>query len=166
MQWELVERRAHEAQTPFANLAPDGVPYAYYEAMAYEYQHKPALATFRKTLHDSPYDKQVLNDVARLMYTENHQTDSAITLLRQAVHISPHYSRSYFNLAQIYLSEGREREASDALHSLDLDAKRQRIEKNVWHYLSVQDATYYFESLLPAEQQLRERLLQAIENSK
>ena len=162
MQWAKVERLSHRAQITLlgsACLAPDGMPYAYYEAMAREYRHKPALATFRRALHDSPYDKQVMNDVARLMYTEQAQADSAMALLREAIRISPAYSRSYFNLAQICLLEGRPAEAREVLEQFDLDGKRVRIERNVWNYLSVDDAMYYFNSLLPAEQQMRDRLL-------
>ena len=160
MKWRLVEKRAREAQTPFATLASDGVPFAYYEAMACEYQRKPALAVFRKAMHDSPYDKQVLNDVARVLYTERHEVDSAAVLLEQAIYISPDYSRSYFNLAQMYLFENRPEEAAKVLHSLDLDKKRSRMEKNIWFFLPVKDAEYYFKSLLPAEQNMRDRLLQ------
>ena len=162
MQWGQVERLAHRAQVPLLGsscLAPDGMPYAYYEAMAREYRHRPALATFRKALHDSPYDKQVMNDVARLLYTEQHQTDSAIALLREAIRISPAYSRSYFNLAQIYLHEGRPAEAREVLEQFDLDGKRARLNRNVWHYLQVGDAEYYLNSLIPAEEQMRDRLL-------
>lgn len=162
MQWPQVEHLAHKAQLPLfgsAALGPDGVPYAYYEAMACEYQHKPALPAFRKALHDCPYDKQVLNDVARLLYTENHATDSSIALLCEAIHISPAYSRSYFNLAQVYLSEDQPGKAIEVLSSFDLSDKRARIERDVWNYLSVDDATYYFTSLLPAEERMRTRLL-------
>ena len=111
-------------------------------------------------MHDSPYDKQVLNDVARVLYTERHETDSAAVLLEQAIYISPDYSRSYFNLAQMYLFENRPEEAANILHSFDLDKKRSRMEKNIWHFLPVKDAEYYFKSLLPAEQNMRDRLLQ------
>lgn len=162
MLWPQVEHLAHKAQLPLfgsAALGPDGVPYAYYEAMACEYQNKPALPAFRRSLHDSPYDKQVLNDVARLLYTENHATDSSIALLRKAIHISPAYSRSYFNLAQVYLSEDRPGQAIEVLSSFDLGNKRARIERDIWNYLSVDDATYYFTSLLPAEERMRARLL-------
>ena len=111
-------------------------------------------------MHDSPYDKQVLNDVARVLYTEMHETDSAAVLLEQAIYISPDYSRSYFNLAQMYLFENRPEEAAKILHSFDLDRKHSRMEKNIWYFLPVKDAEYYFKSLLPAEQNMRDRLLQ------
>lgn len=158
-QWNTMENAAHKAQSPLCNLTPSGTPYAYYEAMAQEQLGKPSLETFATALHDSPWHKQSLNDMGRLVYTVNHDTDSAETLFKKAIHVSPSFAHAYFNLAQLYLMEERPEEAREVLLAFDPDKKQQRIDRLVWHYLNGENALYYQHHLIPPEKQMRDRML-------
>lgn len=161
--WGAMERAAHEARSPLCSLTPIGTPLAYYEALAREQQGKPALETFAQALHDSPWHKQSLNDMGRLLYTSTHNTDSAETILRQAIMVSPSFPYARFNLAQLYLQEGRFEEARQVLLEYDLDAKQKRIDETVWQYLAGDQALYYQHRLVPAERQMKEALLRQTE---
>lgn len=157
--WNTMEEAAHAARSPLCSLTPIGTPFAYYEAMAQEQLGKPALETFAQALHDSPCHKQSLNDLARLIYTSSHNADSAEALFKKAIFVSPSFSYAYFNLAQLYLQEGKKEEAQQALLNLDLDQKQQRIDRLIWHYHTGETALYYSHQLVPAERQFRDQLL-------
>ena len=159
-QWGAVEQAAAEARTTLCNISSSGIPYAYYQAMAQEYQKKPALATFRQALHDSPYNKQLLNDVARLEYTQNHNADTAIALLREAIRISPSFALSYFNLANVLYEERRIPEAIEVLKSFDIDSKQSASKAMVWHYHQGSTAHYYTDEVIDAERTRRDQMLQ------
>lgn len=156
-----MERAAREARSPLCSLTPVGTPLAYYEALAREQQGKPAQETFAQALHDSPWHKQSLNDMGRLLYTSTHDADSAEKLFRQAIMVSPSFSYAWFNLAQLYLQEGRPEEARQVLLEYDLDAKQKRIDETVWQYLTADQALYYQHPLMLAERQTKEALLKA-----
>lgn len=156
--WGAMERAAREARSPLCPLTPLATPLAWYEALAREQQGKPALETFAQALHDSPWHKQSLNDTGRLIYTSTHDADSAETLFRQAIMVSPSFSYARFNLAQLYLQEGRPAEARQVLLEYDLDAKQKRIDETVWQYLAGDQALYYQHRLVPAERQMKEAL--------
>ena len=164
-QWQFVENHCNKARTPWCNLTTLGMPLAYYEAMAQEYQHKPAIATFRTALKDSPWCKQVLTDLARLEYTENHNTDLSIALFREAIRISPGYTYAYLNLAQVYIHEQRWNEAIAVLDSLDLDDKEQQLRDMTWHYHQGATVKYYIEQLVPSERMSVERLRKYAESN-
>ena len=157
--WGAMERTAREARTPLCSLTPVGTPIAYYEALAQEKQGKEAIATFAAALHDSPWHKQSLNDMGRLVYVTTHDADSAEVLFKKAIEVSPSFSYAWFNLAQLYLQEGKPEVAREVLMAYDPEAKRQRIDRLVWHYLSGDQALYYQHRLPAAEQQMRETLL-------
>ena len=154
--------RVREAQTPFCTLTPLGAPFAYYQGMAQEYMGRPAREAFARALRCSPYHKQSLNDLARCVYTDTHDADSAAALFREAIRISPSFSYAYFNLAQLYLMEGQPESAREVLLRLDLDGKEQRIRRLVWHYHSGETADYYYNHLVDAERQMRDQLLKSI----
>ena len=118
--------------------------------------------TFAKALHDSPYHKQSLNDMGRLIYICQHDADSAESLFRKAIEVSPSFSYAYFNLAQLYLQEGKPDKAREVLMDYNPDEKQQRIDRLVWHYLSGSDALYYQHQAVAAERQLRDRMLQSL----
>lgn len=158
-QWNTMEEAAHKAQSPLCNLTPLGTPFAYYEAIAQEQLGRQPLETFAKAVHDSPWHKQSLNDMARLVYTVNHDADSAEALFKKAIHVSPSFAHAYFNLAQLYLIESQPALARETLLSFDPDKKQQRINRLVWHYLSGENALYYQHKLVPSEEQMRDRLL-------
>lgn len=159
--WEKVERLSHKATTPFYNINPLGMPMAYYEAMALEQQHKETLPTFRKALAASPYCKQVLSDIGRLQYTENHNADSAITFLEEAIRISPSYSRSYINLTQVYYLENRHCDALEVAKRFNIKRKKELTEKLVWHYFQVKEAEYYTQSIIPSEEKTMENIIES-----
>ena len=159
-QWGAVEQAAAEARTTLCNISSSGIPYAYYQAMALENQKKPALATFRQALHDSPYNKQLLNDVARLEYTQNRNADTAIALLREAIRISPSFALSYFNLANVLYEERRIPEAIEVLESFDIDSKQSASKAMVWHYHQGSTAHYYTDEVIDAERTRRDQMLQ------
>lgn len=158
--WKEVERLSEEARTLFCNLTPKAVPYAYYEAMAQEYMHKPALEAYRTALHDSPFNKKILNDLGRLEYLVNHDMETATSYLREAIRISPGYSYAYFNLAQVYLQENQKEKAAEVLQQLDLEYKQRQMEKMVWHYHQGETANYYVHDAVPAEIAYKEHLLE------
>lgn len=158
--WKTVEHLSKKARTLFCNLTPKAIPYAYYEAMAQEYLHKPALETYRMALHDSPYNKKILNDLGRLEYVVNHDIETAIFYLEESIRISPGYSYAYFNLAQVYLQENQKEKAAELLQQLDLDCKQGQMEKMVWHYHQGETANYYVHVAVPAERAYKERLLE------
>jgi Flp pilus assembly protein TadD len=136
------------------------VPYAYYEAMAQEYLHKPAIETFRKALQDSPYNKKILNDLGRIEYVVNHDVEKATAYFEEAIRISPGYAYAYFNLAQLYLQENQKRKAAEVLQQLDLEYKQQQMIKMVWHYHQDETANYYVHDAVPAEKAFKESLLE------
>ena len=158
--WKQVERLSEEARTLFCNLTPKAVPYAYYEAMAQEYMHKPALEAYRTALHDSPFNKKILNDLGRLEYLVNHDMETATSYLRESIRISPGYSYAYFNLAQVYLQENQKEKAAEVLQQLDLKYKQRQMEKMVWHYHQGETANYYVHDAVPAEIAYKEHLLE------
>ncbi len=164
-QWQDVENHCHQARTPWCNLTALGMPLAYYEAMAQEYQHKPALSTFRAALKASPWCKQVITDLARLEYTELHNTDSSIAMFREAIRISPGYTYAYLNLAQVYIHEQRWAEAIAVLNSLDLDAKEQQLRDMTWHYHQGTTAEYYTNQLVPSERMSVDRIRKFAESN-
>ena len=157
--WKTVERLSKKARTLFCNLTPKAVPYAYYEAMAQEYLHKPVLETYRMALHDSPYNKKILNDLGRLEYLINHDVETATFYLEESIRISPGYSYAYFNLAQVLLLENQNEKAADVLQQLDLEYKLQQMETMAWHYYQEENVNYYIHDVIPAEIALKERLL-------
>ena len=158
-QWERVEALCQKARSPFATLTNSGMPYAYYEAMAQEYLHRPALSTLRKAHNDTPYSKQVLCDLGRLEYTVQHNTTTAIALLNEAIRISPLFSYSYYNLAQIYLQEGCPERAAQVLKTMNLEEKQKKIDRWIWQYHQGEDVRYYQEQLVPAERAMRDQML-------
>lgn len=164
--WNTLEETAHAARSPLCSLTPIGTPFAYYEGMAQEQLGKNPKEAFAQALRDCPGHKQSLNDMARLVYTTTHDADSAEALFRKAIFVSPAFSYSYFNLAQLYLQEGKPEEARDLLLSYDLDGKQERIDRLVWHYLSGEQALYYSHQLVPAERQLRDQLLRLCKQEK
>jgi len=158
--WKTVERMSNMARNRFCNLTPMAVPYAYYEAMAQEYLHKPAIETFRKALQDSPYNKKILNDLGRIEYVVNHDVEKATAYFEEAIRISPGYAYAYFNLAQLYLQENQKRKAAEVLQQLDLEYKQQQMIKMVWHYHQDETANYYVHDAVPAEKAFKESLLE------
>ncbi len=157
--WNTMEQAAHAARSPLCSLTPLGTPIAYYEALAQEQLGKTPIETFAQALQDSPWHKQSLNDLARLVYTTSHDADSSEHLFKKAIFVSPSFSYAYFNLAQLYLQEGKPEQAREVLLSFDLDGKQQRIDRLIWHYHTGDNALYYSHSLVPAERQMRDRLL-------
>lgn len=157
--WYTMEQAAHDARSPLCSLTPLGTPIAYYEALAQEKLGKPPIETFAQALQDSPWHKQSLNDLARLVYTSLHDADSSELLFKKAIFVSPSFSYAYFNLAQLYLQEGKPEQAREVLLSFDLDGKQQRIDRLIWHYHTGENALYYSHSLVPAERQMRDKLL-------
>ena len=157
-QWKDVEKHCHEALTAWYNLTPLGMPLAYYEGMAREYQNKPAIESFRTALNAAPWCKQVLTDLGRLEYTKEHNTDTAISLLQKAIAISPAYSYAYFNLAQLYLYEQDFGKAVEVLDMLDLDKKEDELRRMTWHYHQGKTADYYTNKLVPAERKTVQRI--------
>lgn len=157
-QWKDVEEHCHEALTPWYNLTPLGMPLAYYEGMAREYQNKPAIESFRTALKAAPWCKQVLSDLGRLEYTKEHNTDTAILLLQKAIAISPAYSYAYFNLAQLYLYEQNFEKTVEVLDMLDLDKKEDELRRMTWHYHQGKTADYYTNKLVPAERKTMQRI--------
>lgn len=158
--WKVVERLSMSARKPLCNLTPTAVPYAYYEAMAKEYLQKPALETYRKALHDSPYNKKILNDLGRLEYVVNHDVETATSYLKESIRISPGYSYAYFNLAQVYLHENQKEKAAEVLQQLDLEYKQLHMIEMVWHYHQDETANHYVHESIPAEIAYKERLLE------
>ncbi len=157
--WNKVEMLSREAYKPWVNLTTNGIPVAYYEAMSLEYQGKSALEAFRRAYHDAPYNKQVLTDLGRLEYVEAHRVDVSIELLKEAIRISPSYSYAYFNLAQVYILEGRISEARSLLSGMDFQSKQAKIDALIWQYHQGEDVVYYQEQVVPAEQEMRDHLL-------
>ena len=157
-QWEDVEKHCHEALTPWYNLTPLGMPLAYYEGMAREYQNKPAIEAFRTAQEAAPWCKQVLTDLGRLEYTVEHNMGTAISLLQKTITISPAYSYAYFNLAQLYLHEHQWNKAIEVLDRLDLDKKEQELKRMTWHYHQGKTAEYYTNKLVPAERKTMQRI--------
>lgn len=164
-QWQRVEFHCREARTPWNNLTALGMPLAYYEAMAREQQGKPVLATFEEALRATPWCKQALCDLGRLQYTQQHNADSAILLLREAIRISPSYTYAYLNLAQVYLLEHRPDEAYAVLDSLDLDRKEADLQRMVWHYHQGRTAYYYTDELVAAERKAVQRIRRTLETA-
>ena len=165
-QWKEVENYCSEARTMWCNLTALGMPLAYYEAMAREYQHKPAIETFRIALNDSPWCKQVLTDLGRLEYTLNHDIDTAVALLRKAMAISPAYSYAYLNLAQLYVHEQEWQKAIEVLDMLDLDKKEDELRRMTWHYHQGETADYYTNRLVPTERKTVEDIRNSIEQKR
>lgn len=162
--WKTMERAAHDAHSPLCSLTPIGTPVAYYEAMAREKQGKEALSVYASALHDSPWHKQSLNDMARLVYITHQDADSAEALFKKAIYVSPSFSYAYFNLAQLYIQEGRLDKARETLLSFDLDKKQQQIDRLIWHYHTGETALYYQHKLVPAERKMRDQLLSVCSN--
>lgn len=161
--WSAMEQAAHKARSPLCNLTPIGTPVAYYEAMAQEKQGIASLTTFAEALHDSPWHKQSLNDLGRLVYTVTHDADSAEVLFRRAIKVSPSFSYAWFNLAQLYLQEHQLEQAREVLLDYDLEGKQERITRLVWHYHQGETALYYQHHLVLAERQMRDQLLDYID---
>lgn len=161
--WKMVEQMSKTARNTFCNLTPMAVPYAYYEAMALENLHEPAIETFRMALQDSPYNKKILTDLGRLEYVEKHDVKQAIAYLEESIRISPAYSYAYFNLAQVYLLEGQKQKAAEILQQLDLDYKQQQMVKMVWHYHQDEIANYYVHDAVPAEKDYLDLMVEQIE---
>ena len=160
--WPQVAAAAQQAQTPFCNIASTGMPYAYYEAMALEYQKLDAYDAFSRARAAMPYNKQVLCDLGRIEYVQHHAVDTSIALLREAIRISPSFSHAHFNLAQVYLQEGRYDEAEEALLAMDIEGKSRRINQMVWHYHSGETALYYQHAVIEADSTTRNRMLQQV----
>ena len=162
-QWKEVENYCNEARTTWYNLTALGMPLAYYEGMACEYQRKPAIETFRLALNDAPWCKQVLTDLGRLEYTVNSDVNTAIALLQKAMTISPAYSYAYLNLAQLYVHEREWQKAIEVLDKLDLDKKEAELRRMTWHYHQGETADYYTNRLVPTERKTVQRIRNSIE---
>ena len=161
--WSKVEANSRNAHSVFCNISPVGVPYKYYEGMACEYQHKPAIDCFRSAVRDCPYNKQALCDLGRLEYLVSHDTAAAVAHLKESIRISPCYSYPYFNLVEIFIRENRLDEAVAVLESMDLARKKKWIDQMVWLYVREKDIPYYYEQMLPAEESSRRQMLSRIQ---
>lgn len=157
-QWKEVEMHCNKARTSWYNLTPLGMPIAYYEGMALEYQNKPAIETFHSALKASPWCKQVLTDLGRLEYKIKQNTDTAILFLQKAIKISPAYSYAYFNLAQLYIYEHEWQKAIEVLDMLDLDKKEHELKRMTWHYHHGETADYYINKLVTTERKTMHRI--------
>ena len=79
--------------------------------------------------------------------------------MKEAIRISPSYSYAYFNLAQVYILEGRISEARNLLAGMDFQSKQAKIDALIWQYHQGEDVVYYQEQVVPAEQEMRDHLL-------
>ena len=157
--WRIVEQESILARSEFSSFSTMGVPLAYYSGIAQEIQGRSPLKSFLLAYKDAPYYKQTLNDLGRIEYVENHDVEMAEQLLKEAIRISPMFSHPYFNLANMYILEGRRNDALQLLNSLDLDKKQRWIGTMVWSFLSGEEADYYNQQLVLGEKQVKDELL-------
>ena len=127
-EWTLVDQYSTQALSCFYTIDPDGLPLHWYQGKAEKAMDNPLSIThFREACHDAPYCKENLNDLGLEEYHLAHNPESAIHAFEEAIRISPNYLYPYFNLAYLYLDEGKPEQAKAIVDRIYMDEQKRDI---------------------------------------
>jgi tetratricopeptide (TPR) repeat protein len=127
-----VINEANKAESFIYHLDPTSVPLKWYKGNAYASQGNFALAekTFAEALKESPYNRNVLNDLASACVNTGNAS-GAIEYYTKAARISPRFDDPKLNLAAFYIKQENFSAADSCLKSLFHDSKRRTQYQNM-----------------------------------
>lgn len=122
---ELVLSISKKAKNTYYVCDPLSIPIDWYigNSLASLNRFDEANKAFLSALKTSPYNRNVLNDLAS-SYEKKGMTDSAIYYFKEALKISPRFDDPNLNLAAIFINQGNYMAADSCLKLLTHDSER------------------------------------------
>lgn len=119
-QWDNVLTFADKASSVFYTTDPMSMPVAWYIGLSYFHQKKfdNALIELQKAYEISPYNKDVMNDLASA-YVKNYQIEKARMLYQEAIRLNSKFESAKINLAILLVNEKHYEEAVEMIESIE-----------------------------------------------
>ncbi|MBN4065748.1 tetratricopeptide repeat protein, partial [Candidatus Amoebophilus asiaticus] len=114
--WGLVKSEINKAYNIFYTMDPTSIPLPWYRGVA-EFSSNniiDALSSFEIAYQISPYNVQVLNNLATC-YEMSGEHEKAIDFYKKTLEVSPRFIDAIINLSAVYYNRGKYKEAYELL---------------------------------------------------
>lgn len=116
--WKKMNYHAAMAKNYFFTVDYTATPIAWYQGMAAFNAGSPEIARlyFEEALRSSPYDLNVINDIATTAQVEG-DTAKAMKMYDRALEMAPFFSNAFFNKTILLYNSGEEEKAYQFIHT-------------------------------------------------